>query len=190
MKDGWVFGYGSLVNRATHAMEPAYPATLPGWRREWRRTSLRDVAFLTAAPDPDAEIDGLMVRVAASEWPDLDRREAAYAKDRAINLRHAGPSDEDVTVYAIPRAEVPGGEQYVLILSYIDVVARGFLREFGEDGLARFFDSTSGWDAPVADDRAAPIYKRAQALDDAERSTVDAHLARVGCTFVSADGVL
>lgn len=191
MTDGWVFGYGSLVNRATHAMEPAFPATLPGWRRMWRKTSLRDVAFLTATPDPAVEIDGLMVRVAADEWSDLDRREAAYSKDRAINIRHAGPADADVSVYAIPSSgHVTGHTDYILILSYIDVVARGFLQEFGEEGLARFFRTTTGWNAPVADDRDTPIYSRAQALTAHERGLVDRHLVSVGARFVPAAGYL
>ena len=35
------FGYGSLVNRATHDYRQAVPARLKGWRRVWRGTDLR-----------------------------------------------------------------------------------------------------------------------------------------------------
>ncbi|MDX5384038.1 MAG: gamma-glutamylcyclotransferase, partial [Rhodobacterales bacterium] len=39
MKDAFFFGYGSLVNRATHDYGQARAATLPGWRRAWRHTA-------------------------------------------------------------------------------------------------------------------------------------------------------
>ncbi|MEM7491215.1 MAG: gamma-glutamylcyclotransferase, partial [Pseudomonadota bacterium] len=50
------FGYGSLVNRRTHAYPDAAPFTIRGWRRAWRHTALRPVAFLTAVPDDGAAI--------------------------------------------------------------------------------------------------------------------------------------
>jgi hypothetical protein len=65
-------------------------------------------------------------------------------------------------------------------LSYIDVVVQGYLREFGEEGVARFFATTDGWDAPVADDRADPIYLRHQTLTRAERALVDRWLDDLG----------
>lgn len=63
MKDAFFFGYGSLVNRATHDYGQARPASLPGWRRAWRHTALRPVAFLTAEPDPASTIEGLIAAV-------------------------------------------------------------------------------------------------------------------------------
>ena len=50
------FGYGSLVNRATHDYPGAQPAQLHGWRRVWVRTDLRDVVFLSVRPDPGTTI--------------------------------------------------------------------------------------------------------------------------------------
>ena len=54
------FGYGSLVNRATHDYPAATPAQLRGWRRTWVRTDIRDVVFLSVRPDPGSVIDGLV----------------------------------------------------------------------------------------------------------------------------------
>ena len=44
---------------------------------------------------------------------------------------------------------------------------------------AAFFDTTDGWDTPVLDDRAAPLYPRAQTLTRQERGLTDALLAQV-----------
>ena len=65
------FGYGSLVNRATHDYRNTARATVCGWRRIWRHTSLREVAYLTVARSPGHEIDGLIAEV-----PDGDILEA------------------------------------------------------------------------------------------------------------------
>ncbi|MEO1425117.1 MAG: gamma-glutamylcyclotransferase family protein, partial [Pseudomonadota bacterium] len=67
MQDPYFFGYGSLVNRATHAHDDAHPATLRGWRRMWRHTALRPVAFLTVVPAPGSRIDGLIAAVPGAD---------------------------------------------------------------------------------------------------------------------------
>jgi hypothetical protein len=59
-------------------------------------------------------------------------------------------------------------------------VAQGFLREFGEAGVARFFETTQGWEAGIRNDRAAPLYPRAQVMTDRERALVNAALRDLG----------
>lgn len=187
MQDGYFFGYGSLVNRATHAFADAQPARLSGWRRVWRHTDLRPVAFLTAVPDAAAEIEGLIAPVPGADWPALDRREAAYIRAPAADqVRHSLSHAPEIAVYTIPedRHAAPDAA-HPLLLSYIDVVVQGYLREFGEAGVRRFFDTTHGWEAPILDDRAAPRYARHQSLSDAERALVDAHLARIGPPIIA-----
>ena len=65
------------------------------------------------------------------------------------------------------------------MLSYIDVVVQGYLAEFGMTGVRHFFETTEGWHAPILNDRAAPIYLRAQALTEEERQIVDEGLSRL-----------
>ena len=48
----WFFGYGSLVNRATHSYPQAQRARLHNWRRVWVRTAMREVVFLSIHPAP------------------------------------------------------------------------------------------------------------------------------------------
>ena len=182
MIHGYVFGYGSLVNRRTHDYDEAGPARLKGWRRMWRHTELRTVAFLTVIPDPLAEIDGLVARVEAPDWTHLDDRERAYDRVTAAEVSHALTHRPDVHVYTIPDGKhAPASNAHPVLLSYIDMVAQGFLYEFGEDGVHHFFATTSGWDAPIADDRARPIYSRHQRLTRSETSLVDRHLSDLGC---------
>lgn len=78
MPSPYFFGYGSLVNRATHDFCNAQPAQLTGWRRVWRHTDLRPVAFLTVERDDQSTIDGLIAHVPRDDWAGLDQREWAY----------------------------------------------------------------------------------------------------------------
>lgn len=175
----YFFGYGSLVNRATHDFPGTRHASLHGWRRAWRHTDLRPVAFLTAIPDANCTIEGLIAQVPNDDWDALDQREWAYdrvgVKD---HIRHDLPKTPDIAVYCVPEARHSAGSQvHPVLLSYIDVVIQGYLREFGEPGAARFFATTSGWDTPVLNDRKAPKYPRHQHLTRAETDYVDDQLA-------------
>lgn len=163
-----VFGYGSLVNRATHALGPARRLTIRGWRRAWVQTGLRPAAHLTALPEPGGQLDGLALPVAEADRAALLAREAAY--DPA---RHGA-----LTIFTIPPGKHPAsGTRHPILLSYLDAVIQGYLAEFGAAGVARFFASTTGWEAGLLDDRAAPRYPRHQTLTAAERTLVDNHLA-------------
>jgi hypothetical protein len=182
VQHAYFFGYGSLVNAATHAFADTRRARLRGWRRVWRHTTLRPVAFLTAVPDSDAEIDGLIAPVPGADWPALDAREAAYIRAPAgPQVAHDLPHRPEIAVYTIPEGHHGAPSvAHPILLSYLDVVVQGYLREFGEAGVARFFESTRGWEGPVLDDRAAPRYPRHQPLDSHERALTDHFLADLG----------
>jgi hypothetical protein len=181
MSDPFFFGYGSLVNRATHAFDEAYPARLCGWRRVWRHTRLRPVAFLTAEPAAGVEIDGLVAAVPDDDWRGLDAREHAYDRHRVTEItRHRVARPVSIQVYAIPEGKHgKPDETHPVLMSYLDTVVQGYLREFGEAGVAHFFETTAGWDAPILDDRAQPRYPRFQQLSDDERGLVEDWLHRV-----------
>jgi hypothetical protein len=67
----------------------------------------------------------------------------------------------------------------VILLSYLDVVVQGFFREYGAEGVQRFFDTTDGWEVPVLNDRGNPRYPRHRTLTAEETALVDDHLARL-----------
>lgn len=176
----YFFGYGSLVNRATHTYDTAHPAQITGWRRIWRHVEGREVAFLTAVADPDSTIDGLIAQVPGADWAALDAREAWYKRETARGVAHQLTSPPHIQIYHAPHAlHRTASTRHPVLLSYIDVVVQGYLTEFGEDGVARFFDTTDGWDAPIKNDRQAPIYSRHQSLTRHELDLVDHHLDRV-----------
>lgn len=176
----YFFGYGSLVNRTTHDYPDARPAQLRGWRRSWVRTASRDVVFLTVIPDATQTIDGLIAAVPNADWAALDLREGGYARQvSGPSVQHDLAPRPDVAHYVIPQDQQQHDGNHVILLSYLDVVVQGFLREFGETGVARFFETTSGWDTPIRNDRHAPVYSRHRQLTGHETALVDHHLAKL-----------
>lgn len=178
----YFFGYGSLVNTATHDYSDPRPARLSGWRRTWAHTDLRDVAFLTAKPAPGDTIDGLIAAVPGADWAALDEREYAY--DRVLASQAVGhdlPGAPEISVYAVPaERQAPGSHHHPILLSYLDVVLQGYLQVFGREGVTDFVATTDGWDAPILDDRDAPRYPRHQPTTAQERSLFDDLIATTG----------
>ncbi len=187
LKHPFFFGYGSLVNRHTHAFPEASPARVRGWRRVWRETDLRPAAFLSVVPDPDGILDGLIAAVPNGDWAALDAREYAYDRHPVAlaDLETDAPEVAEVQLYATrPEISRPAGNpDHPILLSYLDVVVQGYLHQFGEDGVTRFFQTTSGWHAPILNDRDAPIYPRAQTLTRTETALVDDWLARLSAVI-------
>jgi len=189
MADPYFFGYGSLVNRATHDFTNPHRACLDGWRRVWRHTDLRPVAFLTAVRDPGIQIDGMIAHVPHSDWQALDAREWAYDRVPATEaVSHKVKQDIEIAVYAVPghKQSVPT-THHPILLSYLDVVVQGYLHEYGVDGADRFFATTDGWDAPILNDRAAPRYPRHQPLTAQERGFVDDRLKALSAHVIVQD---
>ena len=183
----YFFGYGSLVNTATHDYLDPQPARLRGWRRSWCHTPLRDVAFLTVEPAPQVEIDGLIAAVPNADWQALDDREFAYDRLPADHqVRHALPDHTEISFYAVPaEAQNQGSHRHPILLSYLDVVVQGHLQVFGTAGVDAFFASTAGWDAPILNDRQQPRYPRHQVLSATEQQLVDQHLTQLNAQVLS-----
>ncbi len=179
MADPYFFGYGSLVNTATHDFPDPNPASIRGWRRAWRHTDLRQVAFLTVVPDDACEIEGMIAHVPHDDWAALDQREWAYDRLPATGaVAHRLPRDLEIAIYAVPaERHSPVSAEHPILMSYLDVVVQGYLRVFGAAGADRFFDTTVGWEIPVLNDRDRPRYPRHQALTTDERRFVDGRLA-------------
>lgn len=182
MSDPYFFGYGSLVNANTHVYDETHPATVKGWRRRWRHTKLRNLAYLTVEPHDGGEIDGLIAKVPGADWAALDLRETGYARSRlpSHTLTHGGAPDLPVEIYQThAHHEAAPSVRHPVLLSYIDTVVQGFLRVYGEDGVQRFFATTAGWDTPILNDRSDPQYPRHQRLSRDETALVDHHLSRL-----------
>jgi len=190
LADPHFFGYGSLVNRATHTYDDARPARLSGWRRQWRHTSLRDVAYLTVTPASGHAIDGLIAAVPNGDWAALDLREAAYDRLHVPpeTIRHDHDQVISVQVYKTRAAhDAAPTVRHPILHSYLDTVVSGYFQVFGRDGAAGFFASTDGWGAPVLNDRADPRYPRTTLLSAEMRRLIDAMLDDLGVSRIASD---
>lgn len=184
------FGYGSLINRATHRTEivDAVPGRLNGWRRLWRpRPDMPGfpAALLSVRREAGAGCDGLLVIDRAENLAAVDEREGRYRRIRLapgdLSLAGGLPYDCPIFVYEAETDVPPHREQPRILQSYLDAVLQGVLREHGEDGVRRFFAETEGFETALMPDREAPTYPRAVLLEEAERALFDAlhaaHLA-------------
>ena len=180
-----VFGYGSLVNRAT--LPPilnAEPLAVSGWRRAWRcssRTERGGVCALSVVPDEDCVIEGLALTFEDGYWPQITARERRYAP---VPLAER---PEIIIFRALPEVDRWGDADHPVSLSYIDCILQGFIREFGEAGLARFVETTEGWHVPILGDRDRPRYPRAQSLDQAECDLIDRALRSVDARVLEVE---
>lgn len=166
------FGYGSLVNELTWLQSERrhperYPAEVRNWTREWGHcvdAPLRTGCVLTAQERPGSRIQGILIYCDAADLAQVDAREDGY--DR-VELRHrdvlspAGNLPEKLYIYkSKPSHYRPGGVDYPIWFSYAEAVLHGFLSVFKTGGVDEFIRSTSGWAAPVIDDRDNPHYRR------------------------------
>ena len=188
MSDPHFFGYGSLVNTATHIYPNAQKATLTGWRRAWVRTAQHGSVLLTAVPaEPTVQIQGLIAAVPNADWVALDAREAGYRRIPSQgNASHEGDPETDIAHYAVASEDMLQTGEQVILLSYLDVVVQGYLQQFGENGVDAFFATTDGWDTAILNDRAAPRYPRSQVLSTPETELVDQHLDRIAAQIISS----
>ncbi len=176
------FGYGSLVNRATHRTDivDAAPAHLVGWRRRWMpraNNAVYDVAILSVTKDRASKTDGLLVIDHAHNLPAIDEREGDYIRTTITtnDIAHEAnlPPDCPIYVYEIP--EEPGlsfGSQRIL-RSYLDAVLQGFLAEHGEAAVRRFVEETEAFEIGLLDDRDDPMYRRNVSLSGNEQALID-----------------
>lgn len=176
------FGFGSLVNRATHrtAIVGAVPARLRGWRRTWRpRPDMPGfpAALLTIEPDEMAVCDGLLVFDRVENLAAVDAREARYNRvtltPDALDILDGTTLDCPAYVYVADENLPPHPEPPLILRSYLDAVMQGFLAEHGEEGLARFMAETLNFDTAIHEDRPEPVYPRPVALSDDERALFD-----------------
>ena len=169
------FGYGSLVNQKSHRepYENFRKAETTGWVRTWRQDTHWPAAILTAVPAPGVTLLGITADVPNGDWAELDKRERGYDRIMLQNTETA--------IYTIPEgrhAEL--ATPHRIWLSYLDIVVQGYLALYGPSGVQHFFDTTTRWDTPIADDRHDPLYARAdRSLTPTDYAMTDAHLIRL-----------
>lgn len=170
------FGYGSLVNAKTHSYTNIAPARLKGWRRRWAHRINRNgltLTSLTITPVKGAETLGAVAKLDGGDWSVLDAREIGY--ERQPQPADAfSPEMQSVSIYkSLAENNKPGNEAHPILQSYLDCVLQGFLQMHGDQAAADFIATTDGWDTPILQDRAEPIYPRAIELTIRETALID-----------------
>ncbi len=187
MSAQWIsyFGYGSLVNRNTRPEgEEAINATLKGWQRVWNhrvtKTDARHACTSLSIEPADTCISGVLVRIPQAKLADLDKREFGYERLTLSIADFDVPDGLDVDEIQVYRSLEPNrhlsDSAHPVAQSYVDVVMAGYLTRFGDDGLQQLLASTRGWDRPMVDDRADPIYPRSVELQAAQHHYFDSLL--------------
>ena len=174
-----IFGFGSLVTRATHDYGWRGPTQLTGYRRVWVPSLEWDVSLLSVEPSSTTTIDGVVLDVSEEDWPGLLERERGYDV-QMLTPSMLSPEVSGVALFVgrtAPEKPAQGGK---ILLSYLDTVIAGFVETFGAERARAFFATTSGWSAGVEHDRAAPRYPRAIPLNPEIKALVDEELARLG----------
>ncbi len=178
------FGYGSLVNPATHRTKiiDYSKATLKGWRREWLarpNNSFGNVVLLSVKRCEKSEIDGLVVLDHAHNQPALDEREANYDRKTVTvhelaGLKEPYTNQDETSIYvASHHPMLNNAHEFCILRSYLDAVMQGYLHHFGEEGVARFVQSTDNFHFAICEDRHNPRYPRFVETSNSEQKLFD-----------------
>ena len=178
MPRNWIFGYGSLINRASvrhtlsdEAVGEIVPGRISGWRRSWsNRVVARGRTGLGAREDSGGRINGVAIELLDPDFAALDRREAGYVR---VLVQDQTLVDGDLWLYTKPDG-APASAAFPVALSYLECVLHGCLA-FGRDFASEFLTETPGLVA-LWNDRAAPVYPRRVPLTAAATAEVDALL--------------
>jgi len=149
-------------------------ARLHGWKRHWghqvRETSQQIGCCSLSVLESDSAIDGVVVRMAAADLPQLDQRESGYARLSIPSEQFETQESIDADIVYLYQSETQNRgsatEQNPILLSYVDCVMAGYQTLFGDTGLDAFMRSTDGWNGVIENDRQAPRYPRAVTLSD------------------------
>jgi hypothetical protein len=122
------------------------------------------MCVLTAVERAGSRMHGVIIRCEAADLAQTDAREAGYDRvelPRRDVVSSVSGLPEKLYIYTSKSSHYrPGGVDYPIWFSYAEAVLHGFLSVFKTEGIDAFIRSTSGWAAPVIDDRDNPQYRR------------------------------
>ena len=170
----YIFGFGSIINVATHApwisssdnsaSLPGRPAVLSsrmGYLRGWNfRSSTGFTALgIRRSKENGSDINGVLFRVHHTMLKDFDRREVGYdriqipqeyidfpslTKQSLAEYIDDVPRDARLWIY-VPLECMVADEDHPILQSYVDTVLQGCLFWGGEEMAETFVQSTTDW---------------------------------------------
>jgi hypothetical protein len=197
-QSAYVFGYGSLIERASRTRTnpeavDAWPARVAGYQRGWFHQFANYVGstctYLGAIENPQTTVNGVIYKV--SDFAATKERETGYTATRVSGeitmLDGGGPWDrDDVYIFLSdpgdisktkePTADVP------MVQSYVDICVNGCLEIEGlyrtAGGFVQEFIKTStGWNKYWVNDR---LYPRRPFIYSPNAITIDQALQTGG----------
>lgn len=163
----FIFGFGSLVNDATHRYEIIAKARVTGFERQWVAARHGSHSFLSVTAQKNSEIEGLVLGVAEEDLAQLDIREKNYhsLEISPAAIRSSTPIDAPVFLYQASPDAVEITDEKPILQTYLDCVFQGYEAHFGAASIEAFIKTTNGWERGIHNDRADPIYPRAVPVD-------------------------
>jgi len=195
-QDAYVFGYGSLIERASRTRTNpdaigAWPARVTGFERGWfhQFTKSENVGssctYLGAVQDAKSTVNGVLYYV--SDFEKTKQRETGYTarlvtREKIEMLDGAGPwGDKEVYIFESNREDISKTKEptpdFPMVQSYVDICVNGCLeiealyRSAG-GFVQEFIKTTTGWNKYWVNDRLYPrrpfIYvPKAETIDQA-----------------------
>lgn len=174
----YIFGYGSLISsssrRITGIAGDSVAVRVNGLERTWVGWKGTDMRAVAARPVTDACSNGVLFEVPESELFKFDERETHYVRTQLdlsqIDYVHGNQSlitaQCNVWVYLYDH-QGRGLSDEPIVQSYLDVILLG-CQEITPTFAIEFIEQTLNWDV-WHDDRAKPVYPRAQLHDAAHQ---------------------
>ena len=140
----YIFGFGSLVNDATHDYEIIAPASVSGFARQWVSAIDGQYSFLSASPQSDVSIKGLVLGVAEEKMAALAEREARYelVELNNANIQCNQKLNRPVYLYQAESDAIDQFDKKPILQSYLDCVFAGFETHLGTASIAEFIKSS------------------------------------------------
>ncbi|QUJ68465.1 gamma-glutamylcyclotransferase [Photobacterium sp. GJ3] len=175
----YIFGYGSLINRAsrqrTGQTGAAIPAEVEGLQRHWGKVDGSYAISPLVASLGEGRCNGVLLKVEDHFLGHFDQRERGYQRvelDPARILQDELLSfDAPIWVY-VKENPAPPCDQQPIMQTYVDTVLAGCLSI--SDAFARtFVETTSGWHHPLENDRESPKYGNLAGVEEAHLPCID-----------------
>jgi hypothetical protein len=176
-KSAYVFGYGSLLERASRTRTNpdaigAWPARVTGYQRGWFHQFADNVGstctYLGAVKNAAATVNGVVYKVA--DFEKTKERETGYTAtltDKVEMLDGAGPWDGgEVWIFVSNEASISKTKEPTsampMVQSYVDICVNGCLeiealyRKTQGFFVQEFIKTTTGWNKYWVNDRLYP----------------------------------